>query len=413
MHRLLPLLLLIPSLALADRLPRSQQHDLGELPVRVVVSELVLDVVFEPEPLVLSVGEDSGATPEVGMLAGRETETRAIEALPEALGPAGTSRPGAPPWPLLGEHVDHTGCRSAAVSADAHTVVAICALRGVAGEHAFIRQGDALMRYPQPVAPAQGLSLSADGMRLALVAQAGSAGALQLLDLSARTVYALGGGFREPTTPFLAAKEPVVAFVAKVGGKPNVLLVSLGETRGEDSAKRLWQDGGDPAVHGIDEDGRRVLITARTIDLTQAILLGATKGLRWELSGRKGDVAFAALHPSGESALFSSSIGGACGIFWLDLVRKVRTDFLGSVEHCYGRVGLDEARRPVAHEGVRGKARRGFVWDRKKDEARLILPLGCSTPVLSSDGLWVAASCGGPEPGTGTWLFGVPPEEGK
>ncbi len=413
MHRLLPLLLLIPSLAHADRLPKSQQHELSELPIRVQPADLVLDVVFEPANVTLEVGEDSGATPEVELLADADTETRETAPAVESFGPAGTQRPGEPPWRLLGEHVDGTGCREAAVSEDVQTLVTICALRGVPGEHAYIRQGDAVLRYPVPLAPEQGLSLSADGMRLAVVVQAGSGSALHLLDLSARVVYAIGGGWRDPGTALLAAKSSALAFVAKVGGKPNVLLVTLGETREEDKAVRIWRDGGNPSVQGIDADGRRVLLTSKTIDLTQALLVEGTRGVIWDLSGRKGDVSHAALHPSGESALFSSSIGGACGIFWIDLIRKVRKDFLGSVEHCYGRVGLDESRRWVAHEGVSGKARRGFVWDRKKDEARLILPVGCSKPVLSSDGLWVAATCTGSKPGKGTWLFAVPQEDGK
>ena len=418
MRFLLPILSLVlaPAVAQADRLPPATEHAVDALPVRVVESELALDVLLEPAATVVEQGAADGG--EVDALGGEAKGGEDQELPEESSAPEGTTREGAGPWRLLGAPVRDADCRAARLSSDAYTALAIC--RGTdpaapADDHVVLRQGDAIMRYPAPLAPVDDfeVELSADGMRFAGSFKAGAGRAVHLVDLGSRVVRQIGGGWRDPGPPVLAAGSPSVAFVARVGGKPTVVLVRLGETRDDDRAARVWVGGEPLAVRGITSEGRRVLITARAVDLVEAILLEGEKGLRYDVSQRKGDVEHASLHHSGDQAVFSSRVGGACAVFWVDLSRRSRKDFLGSVEHCYGRVGMDDSRRLVAHEGVRGRGRRGFVWDRKRDEARLIMPNECSEPALSGDGRFVASVCAGREPGPGTWLFVVPEEESK
>jgi hypothetical protein len=411
------LLLVVPSAARAEKLPRSQEHPVEPLPVKVTEAPLTLDVVHDPAPVRVVQGAADGG--EVAALGG-DTSAASTQgrAAPQAsAGPEGVSRFGAGPWLLLGAPAADADCRAPRISSDAFTAIAIC--RGTdpaarADEHVVIRQGDALLRYPVPLGEADGeVDLAADGMRFAGSFRTGSGRAVHLVDLGRRTVLTLGGGWRAPGSPVLADASPSVAFVARVGGKATAVLARLGETRDEDHAIRLWSGGEPLTVRGIAQEGRRVLITAKAVDLVEAILIEGEKGIRFDLSERKGDVEGAALHPGGDQVLFSSRVGGACAVFWVDLSSRRRDDFLGSVEHCYGRVGVDDSRRLVSHEGVRGSARRGFVWDRKRDEARLILPAGCADPRLSDDGRFVAARCTAGEPGNGTWLFAVPAEEKK
>lgn len=414
----LPLLLsiLAPALAQAERIPRSAEHAIDDLPLRLVESDLELDLLFEPTPAAVDPGAADGG--EVEALGGEAKGGEGQELPEESVAPEGSTRPGPGPWPLLGAPVRDADCRAGRLSSDAYTALALC--RGTdpdapSADHVVLRQGDAVMRYPVPLAPIDDFTvdLSPDGMRFAGSFVAGSGRAVHLVDLASRRVRVLSGGWRDPGPPVLADDSPSVAFVARVGGKPTVVLVRLGEAREDDRATRLWVGGAPLSVRGISQEGRRVLITAKAVDLVEAILLEGERGLRTDLSQRKGDVEHAALHPGGDQAVFSSRVGGACAIFWVDLSRRTRQDFLGSVEHCYGRVGLDDSRRLVSHEGVRGKGRRGFVWDRKRDEARMILPNECSDPALSEDGGFVAARCEGRDPGVGAWLFVVPQEEKK
>lgn len=410
------LCVLLPASAWADRLPKPVEHPVDPLPIRLAESGVALDVLFEPADEAVAAGAADGG--EVDALGGDSESGGTAGTSAESSAPEGVTREGPGPWPLIGAPVDDGECRAPRASADGYHVLAIC--RGTdpaapGDDHVVLRRGDAILRYPVPLARVDDLEvdLSADGMRFAGAFQAGSGRALHLVDLSTRRVQIVGGGWRDPGSPSLADGSAALGFVATVGGKPTAVLVRLGETREEDVALRLWKGGEPLAVRGISADGRRLLITTKAIDLEEAILLEGEKGVRFDLSGRKGDVSHAALHPSGEQAVFSSRVGGACAVFWVDLSLRKRKDFLGSVEHCYGRVGLDDSRRYVAHEGVRGQGRRGFVWDRKKDEARLILPTGCADPRLTDDGAFVASTCDSKTPGRGTWLFRVPDEESK
>jgi hypothetical protein len=410
------LILLLPASASAERLAKVVEHAVEPLPARVAESELALDILYEPPNLEVEGGAADGG--EVDSLGGASPGDRGQDLPDESVAPEGVTRDGPGPWPLIGAPIRDQDCRGGQVSADAYTVLAIC--RGTdpdapGDDHVILRQGDAVLRYPAPLAAVDDfdVSLSPDGMRFAGSFKAGSSRAIHLVDLATRKARVLSGGWRDPGPPRLADTAASVAFTARVGGKPTAVQVVLGETREEDVAYRLWTGGEPLSVRGISGDGRKVLITSKEFDLVEAILLEGERGTRLGLSERKGDVSDAALHPNGNMAVFSSRVGGACAVFWVEVGRRSRKDFLGSVEHCYDRVGMEDSGRLVVHEGVRGKGRRGFVWDRKKDDARLILPNECSAPQITDDGLFISARCTGRAPGVGTWLFIVPPEESK
>jgi len=177
-------------------------------------------------------------------------------------------------------------------------------------------------------------------------------------------------------------------------------------------ARLAWREGRSIRAVDLSEEGRRVLLIAKTDYLQQLFLVDVERGSKFDLSGQKGDVEDAQLHPAGDLVVFSSAVGGVCAVWWVDMTLRRRKDMLSSVEGCYGAVRLESSRRLVLYENVVGLTGSTTVlYDRKTRQPRPSLPAGCRAIELSGDGRYTVARCSADPRGSGLYLFATPEEE--
>ena len=413
---LFALLVCPPRAAHADRLPGPEEMEVGELPLRAEVEHLSLQTLREPA-LPEPEGDDPGAeAPEIGEAEGAapapDTEAQTEGGQEEASAPPpGSMLAGADPWRFFDGVVNEAACRAPRWSADGYAALAICAgldRRNPRAQFVVVRLGRGVYRYTVPVA--EGVEavadLSSDGQRFTVLVAEGGGLTVHLVDLAQRQDHRIAGGWREPGNPTVAGAAAVVAFVAQVGGKEAVVVADLAQGK----AWRAWRGGSKLRIDQLSEDGGRVLLAAREVDLLQSWLVDVERAVRFEISGRKGDVASADLHPSGEAVVFSSSVGGVCAVWWADLATRRRTDLFSSVEHCFGQVQLESNRRLVLFEEIHGRATLTHLWDRKKRALRYSLPGRCQRLRLTGDGHYLAGRCSVDERGAGLYVLAVPEE---
>ncbi len=400
--------------ARADRLPGPEEFEVGELPLRAETEHVSLQTLREPLLAPEEGGETGAGAPEIEAAEGKQATAVDEDAGSDdvtAAPPPGSMLSGLQPWSFFDGAVTEAACRAPRWSADGYAALAICAgldRRNPRAQFVVVRVGRGIYRYSVPVAEGVNAEadLSADGQRFAVLVSEGGAHTVHLVDLAQRQDHRVAGGWREPGNPVVAGSAPTVAFVAQVGGKEAVVVASLEQ----DKAWRAWREGRSLRVDRLSDDGRRVLLAAKTVDLLQSWLVDVERGVRFGVSGQKGDVASADLHPSGEQVVFSSSVGGVCAVWWADLSTRRRTDLLSSVEQCFGRVELESSRRLVLYEEVRGRAVTAHLWDRKKRAVRFSPPARCQRIQMSGDGLYLAGRCSIDERGAGLFVFAVPEE---
>lgn len=328
-----------------------------------------------------------------------------------------TGRAGDGPWRLYEGTFDESSCRSPRLSQDATVLLSIC--RGLdpsrpADEHVVLLQDNRLHRYANPIAPLDvkegaTVDLSKDGKRFAVVIEEGAGRSIHLINLEMRTDTRVSGGWRNPGNPVLSPDVGAVGFTAEVAGRPAVIAVSLDEKK----AWTAWHGGRRSrlAVYGVGPSGTRVLMTANLTDKDQLFLVDVGRNVYHDLSGDAGNVTSATLHPSTEAAVFTSTIGGACGVFWVDLQARKAKDFVGSVEVCYDRAMLEDTRRYVLYELIaNSKERTVVLYDRKKKQTKQEMPATCSDADFSGDGQVMAARCNHNQWGWGVYLFANPEE---
>ncbi len=326
-------------------------------------------------------------------------------------------RAGLGPWRLYEGTFDESSCRSPRLSQDATVLLSIC--RGLdpsrpGDEHVVLLQDNRLHRYANPIAPldvAGGarVDLSMDGERFAVVIEEGAGRSIHIINLVLRTDTRVSGGWRNPGNPVLSADVGAVGFTAEVAGRPAVIAVSLDDKK----AWTAWHGGRRSrlAVYGVGPSGKRVLMTANLTDKDQLFLVDVSRNVYYDLSGDAGNVTSATLHRSAEAAVFTSTIGGACGVFWVDLQGRKAKDFVGSVEVCYERAMLEDTRRYVLYEQVGlNKERRVVLYDRKKKQTKQEMPATCHDAHFSGDGQVMAARCNHNQTGWGVYLFANPEE---
>ena len=411
---LLACLTLAPATALAERLPGPEEFEVGELPLRAEVEHVTLQTLREPQapaPESASAGADA---PEIEAAEGKDDGEATGEAAPadeRAPPPPGSMLSGLAPWSFFDGVVNEAACRAPRWSADGYAALAICAgldRRDPRAQFVVVRVGRGIYRYRVPVA--DGVSaeadLSTDGQRFAVLVAEGGGRTVHLVDLAQRQDHRIAGGWREPGNPKVAGEASTVAFVAQVGGKEAVVVASVEQ----DKAWRAWREGSGLRIDRLSEDGRRVLLAAKTVDLIQSWLVDVERGIRFGISGRKGNVASADLHPSGEQVVFSSSVGGVCAVWWADLTTRRLSDLFSSVEHCFGAVALDSSRRLVLYEEVGDRTTLTHLWDRKKRDLRFSLPVRCQRLQLTGDGRYLAGRCSIDERGAGLYVLAVPEE---
>ena len=430
LHRDLLFLLIVPALlpgtALADKIGSPQQMELGELPLRAEVEHLTLVTMREPHTA--PGPEDANSTtaaPELDAVEGaapaeastpappaeEEEERILVESAEMYTSPPGSMQLGPGPWLYFDGAFAEGGCSHPRLSEDGFAALAICAGlddKNPRAEHVVIRRGYAIFRYPVPVSAGAIADLSSDGERFAVLVDEGGSRTVHLIDMMARQDHRVVGGWREPGNPVVAGEADAVAFVAQVGGKDGAVLAKLGE---EPGAWRAFRGGSGVHVRELTNDGGRVLVSAKLVDLTSLYLVDPARGVAFDLSGRKGDVRGADLHGSGDAAVFSSSIGGVCAIWWVDMTTRRRKDMFSSVDGCYERVMMDYGRRFVVYEESANGVPPTHMYDRKDREVRTTVPKGCADTEITGSGAFLAVRC---TRRTGSALFLLPvPEESE
>ena len=370
--------LLSAQTALAERLPGPQQSETASIEVDVRSAPLKLVSLREAQV-------DEGAE----------------EAEEPFAGPG--------PWALFEEPRPGKACDSVRLADSASVALAVCSggdYRYPRLEHVVLRRGAEVVRYPFSVHRREGeveVALSSDGKRFAVRVEGRSGPKIHFVDLEGETISEISGGWGDPGTMRVADDAHVVAFEARVAEEEHVVVVFLEE---EILAHRVWPRAG-AHLHDISKDGHGVLVSHKTNDFEELFLVDVTRNIRFELSGRRGDVQGAALHPGGMQAVFASRVGGVCALWWTDLVTRQRKDFVASIDRCFGEVDVDSERRFVLYEQIEGMSRQPFVWDRKSRKPYFQLPAGCHHASQSGMGRFVAAHCSG-EAGSGLQLFRVP-----
>jgi len=317
---------------------------------------------------------------------------------------------GTSPWLFFDGVFDESGCRSPRLSRGALVAAAICGGKGDrAGrtEYVIVRQGDGVRLYRVPVWLDGGeISLSSDGARLAVVVNEDERAALHILDLAADRFVRISGAFENPRQPLLAGEAQVVAFEARVSGVDTVLRVDLSEKSGQ----LAWSDPGDAALLGISDNGTRLLVRNRPIDFGEIFVVDPGSSFVFDISGRSGDVLGAALHGGGSHVVFSAQIGGACGLYWADLITRRRTNLMGANEYCFGQVHMDESRRFVQYEQTLNRSTsRHYLRDRmsRGDTPHTELPPDCEDIALEPTGHYVAAFCSEGDKAPGLFVFAI------
>ena len=326
-------------------------------------------------------------------------------------------RAGNGPWQLYQGTFDESSCRSPRLSQDATVLLSIC--RGLDpsrpnDEHVVLLQDNRLHRYANPIAPLDvkggaTVDLSMDGNRFAVVIEEGAGRSIHIINLEMRTDTRISGGWRNPGNPVLSPDVGAIAFTAEVAGRPAVVAVSLDDQK----AWTAWHGGRRSrlAVYGVASGGKRVLMTANLTEKDQLFLVDVVHNVYHDLSGDAGNVTSATLHRSAEAAVFTSTIGGACGVFWVDLQGRKAKDFVGSVEVCYQQAKLEDTRRYVLYEQVNNaKERTVVLYDRKKKKTKQEMPATCHDAHFSGDGQVMAARCNHNQWGLGVYLFANPEE---
>ncbi len=326
-------------------------------------------------------------------------------------------RGGAGPWRLYEGTFNEQSCRSPRLSQDATVLLSIC--RGLdpsrpSDEHVVLLQDNRLHRYANPIAPLDvkggaTVDLSMDGNRFAVVIEEGAGRSIHIINLEMRTDTRISGGWRNPGNPVLSPDVGAIGFTAEVAGRPAVVAVSLDDKK----AWTAWHGGRRSrlAVYGVASGGKRVLMTANLTEKNQLFLVDVAHNVYHDLSGDAGNVTSATLHRSAEAAVFTSTIGGACGVFWVDLQGRKAKDFVGSVDVCYQHAMLEDTRRYVLYEQVdNSKDRTVVLYDRKKKKTKQEMPATCHDAHFSGDGQVMAARCKHNEWGLGVYLFANPEE---
>ena len=325
-------------------------------------------------------------------------------------------RGGAGPWRLYEGTFDEESCRSPRLSADGSVLLSIC--RGLdpsrpGDEHVVLLQENRLHRYANPVAPLDvkggaTVDLSQDGNRFAVAIEEGGGRSIHIINLELRTDTRISGGWRNPGNPVLSPDVGAIAFTAEVAGRPAVVAVSIEDQK----AWTAWHGGRRSrlAVFGVGAGGKRVMLTANRTAVDQLFLVDVARNVYHDLSGDAGNVSSATLHESTEAAVFTASVGGACGVYWVDLQGRKAKDFVGSVDVCYENASLEGTRRYVMYEEVARGERFVQVYDRKKKKVKEQMPPTCHDATFSGDGQVMAARCQHNTWGWGIYLF-VNPEE--
>ena len=324
-----------------------------------------------------------------------------------------TGRLGRGPWRLFEGTFAEESCRTPSLSADGTTSLAICTGLDVSrpeDENVVLVQQGELSRYRYPIASlpeplVTRVALTPDGGRFAVLTEEGGGRSVHLVNTVSGKDWQVSGGWTEPGNPVVASSADVVAFVAKVGRDEAVIVADM--ARNEAVVVKRQRRG--LTVAGLSPDGRRVALVGDTADRAQLLLVDLDSSKQQVLTHRKSAVTSVAAHPSLDAIAFGADVGGVCGLYWVDVTGRRRTELKTSVEDCYEVLGVDASRRSILYIERQGEDRHIRIHDRKRDELRYQVIKGCFEPALSADGTLMGVRCPKARAGAGAWLFLVPP----
>ncbi|GEM_PF-3104326 len=429
---LAPLVSLLLGASSAEKLPEWEEHSAESTPLVLEPERLVMDLIREGlAPLAeaeaeADVGVEKVDNPEVDLIAGGlgGTHLSTAESAELARRDGGSGflarilatdtalegRSGVGPWQLFDGEIDESGCRAPSLAGTAAAVAVVCRgldPRRTRDEHLVVLRGRRIERYPRALLEGSSPSLSADGDRVVVVAAEGG-GTLRILDLTEREDLRVTGNWKRLANVRMSARGTKVAFSAVLGGDPVAVVVP----DDADTGVVAWRGRRGASVAGVSDDGR-VLVRADPAGALSLLLVDSTRGLYTDLGARKGDVEAGVMHPSVDSVVFVTRVGGVCGLFWSDLTTRRRSDITGTSEGCYTDVDLDDQRRFLLYEQSDPSSRSVLLHDRRTGRDWMTLPAGCAEAEISGDGYYIAARCSHDPRGRGVYLFAVPQENSE
>ena len=410
-------------------LRRVRRLSFGDVHCPLLACLLALGVVLLAAPAVQAAGIPGARATELATVPLRVTETefradpmrRASKSWPawESAGEEGSDelvvegRLGRGPWRLFEGTFPEESCHSPRVSETGTTALALCEGLDVSrleDQHIVFVQDGVLSRYRFPVVrlpePARTqVALAPDGKRFAVLTGEGDGRSVHLVNLETGKDFKFSGGFRDAGNPVVSSGSDTVAFVAQVGRDRAVLVVSPQA----ESAIVVRRARSGLSVHGLSADGKRVMLVGDTNDRSQLMMVDLVSEKMTLLSHRKSAVTSVSLDASGDYLAYAADVGGICGLYWVDLQARRRTELQAGVETCFELLGMDGGRRHLLLVETQGSTRSLRIRARRSMETRYKVIKGCSEPALSADGRLMTVRCPKARMGGGSYLFLLPP----
>ncbi len=278
-------------------------------------------------------------------------------------------------------------CRALSVDAGAATLCAVCPDEDRVPRLVLAQQG-AVLRFSRELLEDGGPSLSDDGTRLAVVTREGETDILRVLDLQ-QTLELSVTGLEAPRRPVLAGSGSAVACTAIVDGERHAVLIDL-----EAGGARVLSGGQkEVRVGAISGNGRRVVFrgVGRPGDLLY--LADVERGTLHSLTEGKGVPVAVDLSQHGDTVAFVERIGGAMGLFSVDVNARKVVNLAGFFEPVRDVIVSATGDRLAFVSGTSSSQVEVLdVAGRAVEEVDRLAD-GCTDPTLSSDGLFVVALC--------------------
>lgn len=278
-------------------------------------------------------------------------------------------------------------CRDLDVDGWAQTLTAVCP-DDHRNERLVLAQPGAVLRFEHELVPEAEPAISDDGARIAVVVREDGVDILRILDLQ-QTLELGVVGLEEPRHPVLAGTGSAVACTALVDGERHAVVVDLEAGR----AQVLSSGQKDVRVAAISANGRRILFRGVGRPGDVLYLADLDRGTRHALSNGKGVPAAADLAQHGDTAAFLERLGGAVGLFSVDMSARKVVNLAGFFEPARDVIVSASGER-IAFV-TSGPSPHVEVLDVEGRSVRSVIQLaeGCADPTLSSDGRYVAALC--------------------
>jgi len=278
-------------------------------------------------------------------------------------------------------------CRDLDVDGWAQTFAAVCPDEAGA-DRLVLAQPGALLRFDRDLVADAHPAVSDDGARVAVVLREDGVDVLKVLDLQ-QTVELAVVGLDQPRTPVLAGAGNAVACTALVDGERHAVVVDLESG----TAQVLSRKQKEVRVAAISANGRRVVYRGIGRPGDVLYLVDLDRGTQYALSNGKGKPAAADLSQHGDTVAYLERLGGAVGLFSVDMSARKVVNLAGFFEPARDVIVSATGNR-IAYV-TSGRSSHVEILDvvgRTVKDVTVVAE-GCSSPTLSSDGRFVAALC--------------------